>query len=652
MTAAEETLPAWDLTEFYNGTDDPKFWQDVQAETDAAKTFEGNYKGRVAGLNAAEMLEAIREYDALAIAPTAPAKHAYLLRALDQTDKGLAAFENQVKAQVAQKGRHTLFFELEIRKAGAEHWQALCDGSPELTAYRPYFNRVLRYTPHTLNDQAEDMLKSLGPVSAHTILTRLYAEQAAQRRFELPDALLSGKQIDRCEKRGEKKEGVCLLTAAETYALRSDPNEATRKAAHDAIELVSRELATRPSSPAFIMNHLIQSKQILDKERGYTSDADARHLANDVEKEVVDAMVEAVKDSYATIPQPFFRLKAKMLGEEVLSPWNLTAPLKKTEREIPWSEAKQIVLEAFEEFSPEMAEIAQMFFDKGWIDAAPNPNKRGGAFSMPNRAAGHPNIMMNYLGKARDVSTLAHELGHGIHQYLAAEKQGDLMDASTLTFSETASTFCEMLVFKKLLAAAQTPEERRTLLSEKLNSVNLVVHAQTSYHEFETRIHGERQQGELTAERFAEIYKETQKERTGDAIAPDPESTGHIWGNVPHFFRKPFYVYSYAFGDLLAVSLYKKYEEMKEAGQGQEFVGKYLDILSAASTEHHSEMFAKRFGPEFDLSQKAFWESGLKVYEGLVQELGELVEQDKVKPANAVTSVSRVDVARQGPQRG
>src|SRR5690606_800430 len=361
-----------------------------------------------------------------------------------------------------------------------------------------------------------------------------------------------------------------------------------------------------------ITNTLAKDKEISDRWRKFEDVADSRHLANRVEREVVDALAQAVRDAFPRISHRYYAMKAKWLGMEKLNHWDRNAPLPETPQAvISWNEAKDTVLSAYHGFSPEMADIAREFFDKGWIDAPVRPGKSSGAFAHPTVPSVHPYVMLNYLGKPRDVMTLAHELGHGVHQVLAGE-QGALMSQTPLTLAETASVFGEMLTFRSMLERTDNKRERKAMIAQKVEDMINTVVRQIAFYEFERKVHVERRQGELTSEQLGQLWLSVQEDSLGPAVQLR-EGYETFWAYVPHFIHSPFYVYAYAFGDCLVNSLYAVYQN---ADKG--FQDKYFELLKAGGTKHHSELLAP-FG--LDATDPDFWSKGLSMIEGLIDEL-------------------------------
>ena len=388
-----------------------------------------------------------------------------------------------------------------------------------------------------------------------------------------------------------------------------DPDGKVRQKASEALAATFRE---NLRTFTLITNTLAKDKEISDRWRGFEDIADSRHLANRVERDVVDALAAAVREAYPRLSHRYYAMKAKWLGLDQMNHWDRNAPLPETpQAEIGWAEAKNTVLSAYGHFDPRMAEIAGQFFDKNWIDAPVRPGKSPGAFAHPTVPSAHPYVLLNYMGKPRDVMTLAHELGHGVHQVLAA-RQGALMASTPLTLAETASVFGEMLTFRSLLDRTRDRRERKAMLAQKVEDMINTVVRQIAFYEFERKLHTERRNGELTSDQIGELWLQVQTESLGPAIRLR-EGYETFWAYIPHFIHSPFYVYAYAFGDCLVNSLYAVYQNA-ESG----FQEKYFEMLKAGGTKHHSELLAP-FG--LDASDPAFWGKGLSVIEALIDEL-------------------------------
>lgn len=587
--------PDWNLADLYGGPADPTVDRDLAKALKDAKAFEAKVKGRVAKLSAGEMAKVIKAYEKITESVDTVSSYAQLLYAARTADNAVAVFAQGVSERVTDIYGHLLFFTLEVNKASEKAVRGWLKDA-KVRRYEPWFDGVRAYRKHQLSDDVEEKLHELSPIG-RAAWSRLFDETLADLRFEV---------------RGKKGP----LTLGETLNLMSSKKAAERKAAAKG---VSAGLRSRERLFSLVTNTLAKSKLIDDGWRGYGRPVSSRNLANQVEDEVVDALVSAVKDSYPKLSHRYYRLKAKWFGGRKLDYWDRNAPLPgDTDAGYTWAEAERTVMNAYGAFAPELADIAGTFFEKRWIDAAPRAGKDSGAFSHPVTPKAHPYILMNFHGKARDVMTLAHELGHGVHQVLS-NRQGNLMAGTPLTLAETASVFGEMLTFQAILKAEQNPKRRRFLLASKVEDMLNTVVRQISFHEFERRVHDQRMTGELSAEALGDIWMETSKESLGPALRFDDDYR-IFWAYIPHFIHVPFYVYAYAFGDCLVNALYGVFQDGHPG-----FQGKYLQMLKAGGTLRHKELLAP-FG--LDASDPAFWLRGLSVIEGFVDELERL---DKAK---------------------
>ena len=589
-----DRLPEWNLADLYAAIDSPEVKRDLERADTECAAFEERYKGKLADLardagGARTLAAAVRHYEAIDDLIGRLMSFASLVYAGNTTDPARAKFYADVQERITAASTHLLFFTLELNRiADGDLDAAMAD--PELGHYRPWIKDVRKEKPYQLEDRVEQLFHEKS-VTGYAAWNRLFDEAIANMRFKV-----AGKS----------------LAIEPTLNLLQDPKERRRK---EAAEALAQTFKANVRTFTLITNTLAKDKEISDRWRGFADVADARHLANRVEPEVVEALVEAVRAAYPRLSHRYYALKAKWFGKKRLAHWDRNAPLPKVAtRTIGWSEAKDTVLSAYGAFSPKMAAIAERFFDERWIDAPVRPGKAPGAFSHPTVPSAHPYVLLNYLGKPRDVMTLAHELGHGVHQVLAAPN-GALMAPTPLTLAETASVFGEMLTFKRLLAETCDPKQRKAMLTAKVeDTINMVVR-QIAFYTFERKVHTERKQGEVTAERLGEIWLEVQSESLGPAIHLMP---GYevFWTYVGHFVHAPFYVYAYAFGDCLVNSLYAVYEKA-HAG----FAERYLAMLAAGGTKHHSELL-KPFG--LDARDPAFWQGGLSVIAGMIDELERL----------------------------
>ena len=591
MTAAASTeaTPKWILDDLYLAQDDPKISEDLDRTAESAKSFAAQYQGKLAALDGAGLGRAIKEYEELSEVLSAVMSYAQLLFAADAENAQVAAFYQDMNERATEISTDTLFFELELNRIeDATLAQQMTD--PTAVKYAPWVDSVRIYKPYQLDDELEKLLheKSL---TSHNAWVRLFGETMADIRFTV-----KGKRVRE-------------LTLADTLNLLSDKKPEVRK--QGALAL-SKGLGDNIRTFTLITNTLAKDKEIEDQWRSYPKPQSYRNLANQVEDEVVDALVSSVRKNYANLSHRYYKLKAKWFGVRQLNTWDRNAPLPEdSDRRFSWDEARATVLSAYGGFAPEMATIAERFFDKRWIDAPPAPGKDSGAFSHSTVPSVHPYVMMNFHGKARDVMTLAHELGHGVHQVLAAD-QGTLMSDTPLTLAETASVFGEMLTFREMLNTEPNAKRRRILLAGKVEDMMNTVVRQIAFHQFEEQVHSLRSHGELSADKLGEIWMQVQRESLGPAIRFDDDYR-HYWAYIPHFLHAPFYVYAYAFGDCLVNSLYDVFQSGHPG-----FQAKYFTMLKAGGTLRHTELLAP-FG--LDASDPAFWNRGLNVISGFIDEL-------------------------------
>ena len=582
-------LPEWDLSDLYPAMDAPAIDGDIEAARAAAQSFDQRHKGHVARYPGADLATAISEYERLDETLSKLMSYAGLQHAGNMSDPEIARFYQHIQENVTDISSYLVFFTLEINRIEDDDLAAKLS-EPALATYRPWLRDVRVYRPHQLADDLEKLLHEKS-VTGRAAWTRLFDETMAGLRFPL-----DGKE----------------LTSAEVLDLLSDPNANKRKAAAATLGTVLNE---NLHTFSFITNTLAKDKEIEDRWRRFARPVSSRNLANHVEDEVVKALVTAVKEAYPRLSHRYYALKARWFDKEQLDHWDRNAPLPDADEDVfPWSRAVDTVLDAYGEFSPQMAEIGRRFFDNGWIDGPVRPGKAPGAFAHPTVPSSHPYLLLNYQGKTRDVMTLAHELGHGVHQVLAA-KHGHLMADTPLTLAETASVFGEMLTFRQLLSQTKDDKQRRNLLAGKVEDMLNTVVRQTAFFEFEERVHDRRREGELLATEISDIWIDIQTESLGPAIRFD-EGYKSYWSYIPHFIHSPFYVYAYAFGDCLVNSLYARYEQAHEG-----FAGRYLEMLSAAGTLRHKELLAP-FG--LDASKPEFWQQGLSMIGGFIDELEEM----------------------------
>ncbi|HEV7416182.1 MAG TPA: M3 family oligoendopeptidase [Tianweitania sediminis] len=584
-------LPEWNLADLYPSMDAPELEADIARAARDAKAFETAWKGTLSAQAADKagggLGRAIRGFEALEELIGRIVSYASLVYAGDTSDPRRAKLYGDVQEKMTAASAHLLFFPLELNQVDDQAISEAMDADPGFARYRPWIIDLRKDKPFQLEDRIEQLFHEKN-VTGRGAWNRLFDETMTALRFE----------VDGSE-----------LTLEPTLNLLQDADPALRQKASDALATTFK---ANLRIFTLITNTLSKDREISDRWRGFEDIADARHLANRVERPVVDALAEAVQAAYPRLSHRYYAMKARWLGMEQMNNWDRNAPLPETpSASIDWTDAKHTVLSAYSRFDPQMGEIARRFFDDRWIDAAVRPGKAPGAFAHPTVPSAHPYVLLNYMGKPRDVMTLAHELGHGVHQVLAGS-QGALMASTPLTLAETASVFGEMLTFRSLLDQTTDRRERKAMLAQKVEDMINTVVRQIAFYSFERKVHTERRNGELTSDQIGQFWLEVQAESLGPAIRlRDGYET--FWSHVPHFIHSPFYVYAYAFGDCLVNSLYAVYQNA-ESG----FQEKYFAMLRAGGTKHHSELLAP-FG--LDASDPAFWSKGLSVLEGLIDEL-------------------------------
>jgi oligoendopeptidase F len=580
-------LPEWDLTDLYTADDSAELKRDMAWLEGECAAFAADYEGKLATLSADELLTAIQRNEKISEIAGRIMSYAGLRYYQLTTDAGRAKFMSDCQDKITTFTTPLVFWSLEFNRIEDAHYDALMASSADLARYKPVLDRMRAMKPYQLSDELEKYLHDASVVGS-TAWNKLFDETIAGLKFTID---------------GEEK------NIEATLDLLSDQNRDEReKGARELARVFGENIKTF----ARVHNTLAKEKEIDDRWRGFESPQMARHLSNHVEPEVVEALRTAVVEAYPRLSHRYYALKAKWMGLEKLQVWDRNAPLPmEADRTVKWDEAEKIVMDAYGAFDPRMADIAEPFFTKGWIDAGVKAGKAPGAFAHPTVTTVHPYVMLNYLGKPRDVMTLAHELGHGVHQVLAA-KQGEFLSDTPLTLAETASVFGEMLTFRKLLAGAKDDTERKVMLAGKVEDMINTVVRQIAFYDFECKLHAARRDGELTPEDINALWMSVQGESLGPVFEfmPGYET---FWAYIPHFVHSPFYVYAYAFGDSLVNALYTAYTE-----QGEAFKDKYFDMLSAGGSKHHKELL-EPFG--LDASDPAFWNKGLSMIEGFIDEL-------------------------------
>ncbi len=580
-----ESLPVWDLSDLYQSPGDPAVFADLKRAEEASVAFRAAYAGTLAGAPGAKVAVAIAEYERIQEILGRVSSYSQLLFAADSSDPAVGQFYQTVNERITAITTELIFFTLELNRID----DAVLDGKmsdPALAHYQPWLRDLRVFRPHQLSDDLEKLVHERD-LTANGAWVRLFDETISAMRIDL--------------------DGESLNVSAVLNKL-SDSDRSVREAAGKA---VGQAFGDRIRLFSMITNTLAKDKEIEDTWRKHARPTSFRNRANMVEDEVVDALVTAVRASYPRLSHRYYAMKAKWLRLEKLQHWDRNAPLPgDDDRRIAWPDAAKQVLDAYGAFSPDLASVGRKFFDNAWIDAALRPGKSGGAFAHPTVPSAHPYLLVNYHGKTRDVMTLAHELGHGVHQVLAGPR-GALMSGTPLTLAETASVFGEMLTFRSLLDSA-SPAQRRIMLASKVEDMLNTVVRQIAFYQFETLLHDERRKGELLPDQIGALWMKVQTESLGPAFEFTPEYSV-FWSYVPHFIHSPFYVYAYAFGDCLVNALYSVFQSGHPG-----FQGKYLEMLKAGGTKRHKELLAP-FG--LDASDPAFWSKGLDVISGFIDEL-------------------------------
>jgi len=604
MHQTPENLPTWDLSDLYEGPDDPRIEEDLLAACQQALAFEKQWRGRLTeeNLQAGDLRRALEQYEALQRLAVLPQSYASLLFSTDTTDPRRGALVQKTRELASSIATHLIFFDLEIGRIAEATWTRLV-GAPELAEYRHYLEHERDLAAHYLSEPEEKVLEETANCRGRAF-RRLFTELTSRLKYPLEQA-------------GQTRE----LTQSELLALLYEPDREVRR---QASEVLGRTLERHAHPLHFTFNTLLLEHQVMDRLRGFSRPEASRNLDNEIPDQAVDTMVDVVVSNYDLVAR-YYRLKRGLLGLEDLWHYDRYAPLLSDRAAISFQEARGIVLEAFQDFSPRLAELAHPFFERAWIDAAPAPGKRGGAFCAGVTPDKHPYVLMNFTGKPRDVMTLAHELGHGLHDCLAS-RQTLLNYSPVLPLAETASTFAEMLVFEKLQACLDSPRARLGLLAEKLEDTFATVFRQVSMFRFEQRVHNQRREkGELDLETMNQIWQESLQEMFADSLTLG-EDHRWTWLYVPHFVQTPFYVYAYAFGELLVLSLYARYRK-----EGAAFRERYFDLLAAGGSRRPQELLAEL---DIDITRAEFWQGGcdlvaenIRKAEALARELGQLPQE-------------------------
>jgi oligoendopeptidase F len=584
-------LPEWNLDHLYTGEDAPELKRDLDWLEQACASFAADYEGKLSTLDAAGLLECVLRNEKINQIAGRIMSYAGLRYYQLTTDAGRAKFMSDAQEKITNFTTPLVFFTLELNRLEDDHLDTLLAQNAELARYKPIFDRIRAMKPYQLSDEMEKFMHDMGVVG--DAWERLFDETIAGLKFDV---------------QGE------TMGIEGTLNLLTDPDRDTREAgARELADVFTENVKTF----ARVHNTQAKEKEIVDRWRGMETAQTGRHLSNQVEPEVVEALRDAVVKAYPKLSHRYYALKKKWLGLDTMQVWDRNAPLPMEDPKIvDWPTAEKMVMDAYSAFDPRMGDLAKPFFSEGWIDAGVKPGKAPGAFAHPTVTDVHPYVMLNYLGKPRDVMTLAHELGHGVHQVLAAG-QGEMLSSTPLTLAETASVFGEMLTFRKMLSSAKTKSERRILLAGKVEDMINTVVRQIAFYDFECKLHAARRQGELTPDDINALWMSVQAESLGPEFEfMDGYET--FWAYIPHFVHSPFYVYAYAFGDGLVNALYAVYESGHEG-----FEEKYFDMLKAGGSKHHKELLAP-FG--LDASDPAFWDKGLSMISGMIDELEAMEE--------------------------
>lgn len=588
-SGAEEVQ--WNLSDLYDGVNDDQLKADKKRVREKAHAFADKYKGRIADLDAEKLAEAFNVYEDILDLMGKIGSFSHLLWSTDTNNPAFGKLMQEANELSSAIHQELVFFDVEWLKVNEDRANELIE-SEELSSYKHYLETSRRYKEHTLSEKEEQIL-SAKSVTGRSAWNRFFDESLGAARFKVD---------------GEE------LTEQEALSKLHNPDREMRKKAHAALTHTFKDMSR---TLTFIFNTTLADKHTNDKLRNYSSWISARNLANEIDDETVEILINSVTDRYDLV-QRFYRLKKNLLGYETLYDYDRYAPLLKNRKQVPWDDARKMVLTSYGEFHNEMGEVAGKFFDHQWIDAAIRPGKRGGAYSASTVPSVHPYVFMNYDGQIRDVQTLAHELGHGVHQYLSRQ-QGVLQAGTPLTTAETASVFGEMLVFQNLMQQLDDPKEQLALLMGKIDDTIATVFRQVSMNRFENAIHTKRREdGELTTEEFSAVWRQTQEQVYGDSVELT-DSYDIWWSYIPHFLHTPGYVYAYAFGELLVLALYEEYTR-----QNNGFAEKYMEMLRTGGADWPENIVAK---VGLDITQPDFWSKGLRAIEKMIIRAEQLAEK-------------------------
>lgn len=581
----------WDLSDLYDSINAPELKEDKQKVKNLADQFAKSYKGKVADLDAAEHAEALKDYEEIVQIAGKIGSYAQLIWSTNTEDPALGKLLQEARELGSEISQKLVFFSVEWLKVDNEIADELIE-SDELDRWKHYLTTSRLYKKYTLDEEAEKVM-SAKSVTSRSAWNRYFDETLGAARFELD---------------GES------LTEQQVLSKLHSPDRDLRERAHKSLTSTFKD---HSRTLTFVFNTILSDKHTNDKLRGYESWITSRNLANEIDQSTVDSLVDAVTGKYDLV-QRYYKLKKELLGYDKLYDYDRYAPLTKSRKKISWEQACENVLEAYGDFHPGMKKIAGEFFDKKWIDAAIKPGKRGGAYSASTVTSVHPYVFMNFDGQLRDVQTLAHELGHGVHQYLARQ-QGELQSSTPLTTAETASVFGEMLVFNRLKESLDDPKEKLALLVSKIDDTIATVFRQISMNRFEDKIHtARREDGEQTTEQFSELWHVTQQALYGNSVELTEEYR-LWWCYIPHFLHTPGYVYAYAFGELLVLALFNAYQNGQEG-----FEDAYIELLKAGGSDWPHNIVGKM---GIDIRDESFWSQGLNLFEQMIKEAEALAKE-------------------------
>ena len=582
-------LPVWNLKDLYESPKAKNLNNDLNQLRRITKKFEKKYTYKITKLSPSQLLKAIIELENIDIKIDKIMSYAHLLVAEDGNNEKNKIFYQQMQEQITNIASSIVFFSLELNEVSYPKLNKIY-AYKKLEPYKNWIKNIRKFKPYQLDVKTEKLLQEKS-ITSRSAWVRLFDDTIASLKFPF-----KGKN----------------LSSAEIFNFLSDEKESNRK---KSAEVVSGVLKDNISLFTSITNNLAKDKSINDKWRGLPSPVSSRNLSNVVEDEVVEALTETIKENYPKIAHRYYKIKAKWFKKKSLMYWDRNAPLPFQSQSIySWKDARQIVSDAYSNFDQRAGNIVNKFFDNSWIHAPVIAGKSPGAFAASTVPSVHPFILVNYQGKARDIATLAHELGHGIHQYLAGKKQTYFNSSTPLTLAETASVFGEMLTFKSLLSITKKENERKGLLANKVEDMLNTVVRQIAFFEFEKRIHDQRKIKELSVNEICKIWIDVQKQSLGPSIKFNDDYK-YFWSYIPHFIHSPFYVYAYAFGDCLVNSLFNVYESKLP-----KFEDKYITLLESGGSNTYDKLL-KPFG--LNPKKKDFWQKGVNVIESLIDQLEE-----------------------------